>query len=705
MPKLILWGRTWMVGTDDFVFPGIRGFVINCAIAVWIPLIFNLGSDDCGQGVKEYLWASFALHCTNAVLCLALAFTSGRGGILQTSKRKMVPTLLITICISTLVVLGVTVWGLLELLRHDACNDHPEDRHWLMGTAIVQVTLVTCTLCVMVLDYNCSNDVLDPAECEGNLDEYNSMWKTRCKRAFCFVKDADENLFEEIAKVMAGIFSGLDFVVSDIAAGMALLHAYQIAVIKKAQKNANLRTDEGKAKGHPSISLSHEARPIKELSDQAENDLLILHQFSGYFMGAYGWPLHIYANPMSWMGKLCGSCCKGLPSRDVVHDDNCCKCNSAAWMAETKADKENLLYSSWVSKIDRPAFYICVDHDANAVILGIRGTLAPEDYLTDANAGVMPFGEGLVEGGQCHKGIGLAARGVRRAAEGLLAEAFTKYPEYRLIILGHSLGAGTAALLSIELKSKYPNLLGLAYSPPGGLMNKVLRDHSQGYILALGFGKDIVPRASINTVRNFRDRMLETFAHSETPKCKILGCCCFSSDTKEKAWFNLEQAEERMREPYNETRNQIEAYLRSIQTICEPTVQLYPPSRYIHIMRVGKQGSTEILHPISMNVEDLMDEGILASTSMVFDHFPHTVMRAINKVVDPNKRYPLNGFGMPSTYVNPLKTSFTPNAVQAEPLQPRRVREAQHPAQDITHESDAESLNMPKADKAASDNV
>lgn len=41
---------------------------------------------------------------------------------------------------------------------------------------------------------------------------------------------------------------------------------------------------------------------------------------------------------------------------------------------------------------------------------------------------------------------------------------------YRLIITGHSLGAGVAALLSIILQPVYPNLHCYAFSPPGGLI-------------------------------------------------------------------------------------------------------------------------------------------------------------------------------------------------------------------------------------------
>ena len=38
---------------------------------------------------------------------------------------------------------------------------------------------------------------------------------------------------------------------------------------------------------------------------------------------------------------------------------------------------------------------------------------------------------------------------------------------YRLVLTGHSLGAGVASLLAIVLKPKYPKLQCYAYSPPG----------------------------------------------------------------------------------------------------------------------------------------------------------------------------------------------------------------------------------------------
>jgi sn1-specific diacylglycerol lipase len=59
--------------------------------------------------------------------------------------------------------------------------------------------------------------------------------------------------------------------------------------------------------------------------------------------------------------------------------------------------------------------------------------------------------------------------------EQLLEKAFARDPDrgtdrYDLVLVGHSLGAGTAAILAILLKQQYANLCCFAYSPPGGLL-------------------------------------------------------------------------------------------------------------------------------------------------------------------------------------------------------------------------------------------
>ena len=59
--------------------------------------------------------------------------------------------------------------------------------------------------------------------------------------------------------------------------------------------------------------------------------------------------------------------------------------------------------------------------------------------------------------------------------EHLLTRAFAWDKErdthnFDIVCVGHSLGAGAAAILAIMLKQEYPSTRGFAFSPPGGTL-------------------------------------------------------------------------------------------------------------------------------------------------------------------------------------------------------------------------------------------
>lgn len=60
-------------------------------------------------------------------------------------------------------------------------------------------------------------------------------------------------------------------------------------------------------------------------------------------------------------------------------------------------------------------------------------------------------------------------------SENILNQAFNFNPQrgtqdFKLVIVGHSLGAGAAAILSILLRQQYPDVICFSYSPPGGTL-------------------------------------------------------------------------------------------------------------------------------------------------------------------------------------------------------------------------------------------
>jgi hypothetical protein len=71
---------------------------------------------------------------------------------------------------------------------------------------------------------------------------------------------------------------------------------------------------------------------------------------------------------------------------------------------------------------------------------------------------VGPFGKGGKTEIYGHEGILVAANRLANDVE-LLVEELLLPNQYKLLITGHSLGAGVAALLGVILRSKFPTLL------------------------------------------------------------------------------------------------------------------------------------------------------------------------------------------------------------------------------------------------------
>eukprot|EP00057_Strongylocentrotus_purpuratus_P022775 XP_011677249.1 PREDICTED: sn1-specific diacylglycerol lipase alpha-like [Strongylocentrotus purpuratus] len=130
------------------------------------------------------------------------------------------------------------------------------------------------------------------------------------------------------------------------------------------------------------------------------------------------------------------------------------------------------------AKVWETPFFVALDHERSRVVVSIRGTLSVADIVTDLSADTSPIsGQDEESPYQGHKGMVAAASYIKRRLidDMLLHQAFTSdeergTPNYQLLLVGHSLGAGIAAILGIMLKPDYPSLKVYAYSPPGGLL-------------------------------------------------------------------------------------------------------------------------------------------------------------------------------------------------------------------------------------------
>ena len=92
--------------------------------------------------------------------------------------------------------------------------------------------------------------------------------------------------------------------------------------------------------------------------------------------------------------------------------------------------------------------FVAVDRLHKAVVLAIRGTYTLSSLQIDAAAYSKPFLGGV---GVAHSGMAKHSDFLWDHDKDTILEALQKNPGYDFIISGHSLGAGKAALLALQL--------------------------------------------------------------------------------------------------------------------------------------------------------------------------------------------------------------------------------------------------------------
>jgi hypothetical protein len=119
--------------------------------------------------------------------------------------------------------------------------------------------------------------------------------------------------------------------------------------------------------------------------------------------------------------------------------------------------------------------------------------------------------------------LGFNTNGRHGKLDALLLGDNAKYKHYRLRVIGHSLGAGCAAVLSLFLRPKYPKVRCLAFSPPGCVFSANLAAECGEWTTSFILDADIVGRLSIQSFEALRHEVLEMICRIKIPKYQVLG--------------------------------------------------------------------------------------------------------------------------------------------------------------------------------------
>ncbi|OQR93427.1 hypothetical protein ACHHYP_02570, partial [Achlya hypogyna] len=397
---------------------------------------------------------------------------------------------------------------------------------------------------------------------------HQEKWEQRCHQCCGCVRCFTCGLFggsgtrhdamSVVASVFARFFYGSpDLVFSDIIAGFILLGAVQYHEQNTATEHLTMR--EIRASRHLASTMGSMSTIDVDL-ERMEDALLTVEQtpaaldaavsdlahFSKYAIGIYGWMLYVWSHPWKGTPQLVLSCAKR--SRSYVHGDNWLHLHQSALQLETGAPATDIVYADFSNSVCKPAYCVMLDHDKRSVVIAVRGTLSLEDCLTDAIAYGCPLDDIAAKYGCAGRGE-FAHQGMLQCAVHIMDElsrlrvlemlfdsaapplpdpgavnecAPGAYSEYGLMITGHSLGAATAALLAIFLRPKYPKLQCLALSPPGCLMSPALAQASASFITSVVLGKDIIARASLLSMQDLRDEVLQLIGRSKVSKAAIM---------------------------------------------------------------------------------------------------------------------------------------------------------------------------------------
>ncbi|NXX92790.1 DGLB lipase, partial [Centropus bengalensis] len=603
-----------------------------------------------GALLRTYLLVLLVLLAAIICAIFALVYVSMQGTISNPGPRKSLPKLLYT---RLFLYLPELIWAVVGAVWVSDSSVHCEKTviNVIIVTVIASWVIIIVTIIGILI-------VFDPLGgkktfyltdgMDRNLESSQSgqllynvknsatrVWEKRIRLlCCCIVQDDDHRVaFTSIAELFRAYFSDTDLVPSDVAAGLTLLHQEQ-------DKMESCPKD-------PEEVLCHS--PSSLVTDDLDLELENAAHYMLFAAAAYGWPYYVYTNPFTALCKLSGDCCRRRPTHSDITGSDRHNFHFGSILKMTELQYRDFIHISFHNKIYEIPFFVALDHKKEAIVVAVRGTLSFEDVLTDLSADCEDLTlEDVLENGFVHKGITQAANYIYRKLinDGILNQAFTIAPEYKLVIVGHSLGGGTASVLAIMLRNSFPTLRCYAFSPPGGLLSKSLADYTKHFIVSVIVGKDLVARLSMPNMEDLKRRIVRIVANCNRPKYQILlrGCWyeVFGGDpdnfpteldgTSQGALTQPLLAEESLMVHRSPSYNTLEEEPHLSSPPQYP--HLYLPGRIIHIVEessCSRWCSSDIKYTARWSNQTAFSS-ILISPKMVTDHMPDVVLKALNSL-------------------------------------------------------------------------
>ena len=261
-----------------------------------------------------------------------------------------------------------------------------------------------------------------------------------------------------------------------------------------------------------------------------------------------------------------------------------------------------------------PKYVIFMDDVSKSIVLAIRGTFCFNDVIVDLVCEEEKFLDGFA-----HSGILLGAKRILMKCEKMLKVSMESSPDYKLVITGHSLGAGAAILISLailngetSIDSNKVQLKCYALAPPPVFRSENIEKYQDKIDIFIN-ENDCVPRLSLANIAKLL-AIMEAIDDIELPlKDQIMIYGGFK-DT-----------------PYL-----LEDFKELVKIVTETEQDQFPrleiPGRVFHFCR-----SKNKLHPsrfrLYTNSQDFFSDSLLLLKRMILNHLQPAYEDALNNVI------------------------------------------------------------------------
>ncbi|KAG0174086.1 hypothetical protein DFQ28_009742 [Apophysomyces sp. BC1034] len=348
--------------------------------------------------------------------------------------------------------------------------------------------------------------------------------------------------------------------------------------------------------------------PSFEIKDRA-----MMNEACHYFnhaLIAYGW------RGLCYLGAY-GQYIRGARNR---------RSNKTAIIRYLKIPSEDLLgyeYGLRKGAAFQPSYFVSIDRERNSIVLSIRGTWSLYDAITDLVCEYKPWKGGLV-----HSGMLASAQWFYTEIVPQIFRYIHDHQELAsFIITGHSLGGGTASLLTMMVADHVEELRELSHNPsfrlhcfsyaPVASCSPELRNQYTEYIHSFTVQDDVVGRLSYGTAMELKELVVDTIT-----AYNALG-----------GWYKV-MTDPKIRALYFDIIDK-----RRARILSQVYPLLYIPGEIIHIRRRDVDHRIRLgVHFSAHSETSAISNEMFLSTTCITDHMINSYQHAFDQL---RANYPL----------------------------------------------------------------